>query len=426
MTALTASIVIVSRGRPALLQRCLTGVSQLCFDRFEVVVVSDQSGLDAVSRAGLSGRIKTRAFDEENISAARNVGIKAASGAVIAFLDDDAVPEPTWLDHLIAPFEDPGVAATSGYVRGRNGIAFQWRARVVNETGFAREVEAHGTAPFTPETGAREAVKTEGTNVAVRRSVLAEIGGFDPAFRFFLDETDVDMRLAGAGHRTVLVPLAQVHHGYAASARRGADRAPRDLFEVGASSAVFLRKHAAEPLRQPALDAFALEQRQRLVTHMVDGGIEPRGVSRVLGTLLDGMQAGQTREIPALPPLADPPDDFLPFASLVARSGETRQLSGRPWNRRRLRAEARNHVQNGHITSVFRFSPTALPHHLVFSKDGYWEQHGGLFGRAERDEPFFRLRGFRSRLHKEWARVQKLRKCENAPGLSGDAGGKGG
>ncbi|WP_082599867.1 glycosyltransferase family 2 protein [Nocardioides sp. Soil777] len=48
------------------------------------------------------------------LSDARNTGVAAATGAVIAFLDDDATPEPDWLEHLVAPFADPRVVAVGG------------------------------------------------------------------------------------------------------------------------------------------------------------------------------------------------------------------------------------------------------------------------------------------------------------------------
>src|SRR6056297_2389366 len=145
-TLLPVSVIIVSRGRPALLNRCLTGVCQLWYPDFEIVVVSDPEGLDAVaSRAGL---IKTVAFDDANIASARNAGIRAAAGKIVAFIDDDAVPEPTWLTHLVAPFADPEIAQVGGYVRGRNGISFQWRARAVNRIGATRDIPQSGDAPF--------------------------------------------------------------------------------------------------------------------------------------------------------------------------------------------------------------------------------------------------------------------------------------
>jgi len=208
MTAAPVSVIVVSRGRPSLLPRCLTGIGQLCYPAFEIVVVADTGGIEAVRAMGWQARVKLVAFDTANISQARNAGIAASTGEIIAFIDDDAVPEPTWLAHLAAPFADPDIAATGGFVIGRNGISFQWTARAVNARGEKIALDHSGDAPFEPSPPEGFVTKTEGTNCAFRRRALAEIGGFDPAFRFYMDETDVNLRLAQAGGRTVLVPLA--------------------------------------------------------------------------------------------------------------------------------------------------------------------------------------------------------------------------
>ncbi|WP_372887787.1 glycosyltransferase family 2 protein, partial [Shimia sp.] len=127
MSQSPVSVVIVSRGRPQALARCLTGLSQQTHPSFETIVVADPSGCAAVNDGAFSGLVKLVAFDEANISAARNLGIARAAGELVAFIDDDAVPEPTWLAHLVAPFDsDPEVMAAGGFVRGRNGISFQW------------------------------------------------------------------------------------------------------------------------------------------------------------------------------------------------------------------------------------------------------------------------------------------------------------
>lgn len=405
------SVIVVSRGRPGLLPRCLTGISQLCYPAFEIVVVADPAGIAAVQAMGWAARVKLVAFDAPNISAARNAGIAAAAGEIIAFIDDDAVPEPTWLRHLAAPFDDPQVDATGGYVIGRNGITFQWTARGVEPTGFAYPLDAPGMAPFTPKLPQGHAVKTEGTNSAFRRAALAGMGGFDPAFRYFLDETDVNLRLAQAGRRTVLVPLAQVHHGYAASDRRGGDRAPADLGEVGASAAVFRRKHA------PATDATAVlarlrrEQRLGLLRHMIDGGLEPRDIARLLSGLEAGFDRGEAREVAPLAPITTATAPFLPFRRSPA-GGVSRYFAGRIWNRRSLRRRAAAAAASGDIVTLYRFSHSALRHRVRFHEGGWWEQRGGLFGRAGRDESFFRLTLFRAKVGREWARVALLRRCD--------------
>lgn len=404
---LPVSIVIVSRGRPAALMRCLTGVGQLDYAPFEIVVVACPAGADATAARPDANHIKLIRFDEPNISAARNLGIVAASGEITAFIDDDAVPEPLWLRHLIGPFDDPQVACTGGYVIGRNGISFQWTSRSVDKTGDAHPLALTGDAPATPTPPQGQAIKTEGTNMAMRRDVLSALGGFDPAFRFYLDETDLNLRLTAAGHRTALVPMAQVHHGYAESTRRARDRSPRDLTEIGASQMVFLRKHCPETDRDAAWRTFADGQRARLLRFMQSGQLDPSDVARLMRGLRRGAQDGTSRKFGATPALPPPDQRFLPYPG---RPDAPRVcLAGRPWQAARQRVKAAQAVRDGAIVSLFLFSPTVRRHRVSFTSDGVWEQSGGLFGQSDRDSPAIRLQLFSSRLSSEIMRVRKQR-----------------
>lgn len=401
------SIVIVSRGRPEALMRCLTGVSQLDYAPFEVVVVACPAGSAAVATRPDSAQIKLVQYDEANISAARNHGIAVAAGEVVAFLDDDAVPEPLWLHHLVQPFDDPRVACAGGYVIGRNGISFQWRARSVDRTGTAHDLAVEGDAPVIPTPPPGHAVKTEGTNMAVRRDVLAAMGGFDPAFRFYLDETDLNLRLAEAGHLTALVPLAQVHHGFAESDRRARDRSPRDLSQIAASQQVFLRKHCPEDARKAAWSAFAAAQRTRLVRYLQRGPLDPADLLRLMHGLRRGGKEGASRPFGQTPPLPAPQTPFLPYPG---RPGAPRvHLAGRPWQAARLRNKAAPQVREGAIVSLFVFSPTARRHRVRFTSEGIWQQSGGLFGQSLREGPLIRLRSFSSRLSSEIMRLLQVR-----------------
>ena len=65
------------------------------------MVFADAKGLTALN--GLKGKVKTVQFDDANISMARNIGIVYSAGEIVAFIND-AVPEPTLLTYLIAPF----------------------------------------------------------------------------------------------------------------------------------------------------------------------------------------------------------------------------------------------------------------------------------------------------------------------------------
>ena len=406
--ALPVSIVVVSRGRPALLMRCLNGIAQLDFPSFEVIVVACPAGMAALAARADADHIKAVTFDEANISVARNLGIAQAAGEVVAFIDDDAVPEPLWLTHLTAPFEsEPDLAASGGYVLGRNGISFQWTARSVDETGTATPLDVPDKRALVLHPTQDRAIKTEGTNMALRREVLAEMGGFDPVFRFFLDETDLNMRLAHAGLATALVPLAQVHHGFAASAQRRHDRTPSDLFEIGASQAAFLRKHCAKPARAPAWARFRAGQRDRLLRHMQRGPLGADDVLRLMRRLDAGHRDGMARAFGASPPLPRAAEGFRPYPG---RPGAPRKtLAGRIWHARALRARAAQLVRDGAVVSLFLFGPSTRYHHVRFSQDGVWEQSGGRFGRSVRDAAFFSYWRFSRRVASETARVAPVR-----------------
>ncbi len=402
----TISVVVVSRRRPEALKRALVGISQLRYPAFEVVVVADAAGLAAAKDLPFGDQLKTVEYETPNISAARNRGIAHAAGELVAFVDDDAVPETGWLHHLAAPFAKPEVAAAGGYVRGRNGISFQWQAHSVDGTGESLPLVLGSEEPvvLTPSDG--RAIKIEGTNMAFRREVLAEMGGFDPAFQYYLDETDLNIRLAAAGYKTAIVPQAEVHHGYAENRQRTAARVPRDLSQIGASKAVFLRKHCPEEQRAAVWKAFCQEQRRRLVHHMVAGNIMPGDVRRLMRGLQQGYAEGLTRSFGQLPELTRASEGFAP---LDAPKGPQVIICGRYWRRKAILSEAQKAAKEGKLPSVFLFSRTGLFHSVRFDPAGFWLQRGGLFGRSDRRQSLFRVRGFGARLRQEFKRVAAQR-----------------
>ncbi len=405
------SLVIASRGRPAALRRCLTAVRQLDHPEFEVIVVADAAGLWAVADMGLTRLIKTVQLEEANISTARNLGIAMAAGEIVAFIDDDAVPEPTWLSRLVAPFSDPRVTAATGFVLGRNGLTFQWQAGWTDVLGWRHPLEVEEQAITLHESSPGAAVRTEGTNMAFRREVLAELGGFDPSFRFYMDETDLNMRQAAEGQITAVVPLAQVHHGFLAGPHRRDDRVPLSLFEIGASLSAFLRKHAPLAAHGPRINAFRIEQRRRLLRHMVSGGIEPRDVSRLMATLEDGFDDGARRPLRKMRPIAPPTEPFHPLPDTGPRPG--RCLAGWFWQGWGLRRHAGTLAADGAIVTVLRLSPTPFRHRVRYHPDGYWEQSGGLFGRSLRDRPAPIRPGIATRLRREVARIALTRPVDS-------------
>ncbi len=421
MNAPPVSVIVVSRGRPEMLRRCLIGVGQLFYPNFEVVVVADPPGMHAVRDMGMAGRAKLLAFDRPNISEARNLGLQASAGEIVAFIDDDAVPEPTWLDHLTGPFADPAIGAAGGFVRGRNGISWQYRAAFISPTGQDVPIDVDETGMLVPDPPPGHAVKTMGTNCAFRREYVTLIGGFDPVFSFFHDDTDVNLRLVKKGLKTAIVPLAQVHHGFAASDRRRDNRVPISLVEIGASTAAFLRKHAPTAALEPVFAALVAEQRDRLSGFVAAGLLDEREVAVLMKGLHDGIERGRVAKLRRRAPMGPPQRPFLPWPAEARPRGSVR-IAARAGGRSQERA-ARELVAAGNVVTLIRLSPTALYHHVRFTAEGYWLQTGGIFGRACRDEPVFRPTTFRARVEREWRRVAKLRQSRKYTPGTGDENG---
>ncbi|WP_433990114.1 hypothetical protein SuNHUV7_14060 (plasmid) [Pseudoseohaeicola sp. NH-UV-7] len=407
MTPIPVSVIVVSRDRPKALVRCVTALGQLRYPCFEVIVVADQNGVAAIESSALGAAIKCIPFDEANISAARNTGILHAAGEIVAFIDDDAVPEPSWLTYLTEPFRYRDVGAAGGYVRARNGISYQWKARTIDAEGVETSLNLSADQPVVLTPKPATAIKTQGTNMAFRRPVLAKMGGFDPAFRYFHDDADVNMRLAKQGVLTALVPLAEVHHGYQGNSSRKSNRVPRDLFQIGASWAVYLGKHCDTAKRAQVWARVQNNERNRLLRHMVTGGLEPRDVSAMMRGLRQGYSEGLSRKLADLVPIADCEDTFRRFVGNETAKSEV--ISGRVWSAKSLRTRAIAKVKSGHIVTLLMMSPTALFHRIWFHDDGYWVQRGGLFGRSERDSPLFRFYRFSRRVRVECFRIHRQR-----------------
>ncbi|MGJ8603169.1 MAG: glycosyltransferase family 2 protein [Marivita sp.] len=406
MVPLSISVVVVSHNRPIWLKRCLRAIGQLDYPRFEITVVACPDGAGVARNMAVNQIIP---FDTANISAARNIGVADASGDVVAFIDDDAVPEPTWLWHLAHGFEDPLVAQAGGTTLGRNGITVQHGAARVGSSGQSAPVAHTGHEPveITPEQGLYP--RLHGTNMAIRRATILEHGGFDERYAFYLDETDLSFRIAQQAGKTLFVPKAVVHHASGPSQYRDDARTPRSVFEIAASAAVFHKTHCADADTMRA--AFLTERRNWILRHMVRGTLPPDRANELIKELAKGYAAGLQR----------PPQTHR---HLVTH--DQREVSDRPthtndvWlvvgpsNRPDILAKARDLVQDGHRVTVFDYDRSARFHRVAYTDAGYWHHTGGIFGREVRTEPLFQKSTQSERIHKTLVRLDGIR-AKNCP-----------
>ena len=401
----SVSVVIVSWQRPDTLRRCLLALQQQDHPMLEIRLVAEAAAEAAFN--SMNGAAGFALNPGGNISVARNIGLAMAQGDVVAFIDDDAVPEPTWASRLARAFENPEVVAATGYTIGRNGISLQWAAVETDVSGQDHPLPITSGATLHKGTSQR-AVKPVGTNCAFRRTALLAVGGFDPAYSFYLEDADLGLRLAGHG-LTAVVPDARVHHAFAASPRRAANRVPTDLTEIGASTVVFLRRHAAPADTPGALDRVRAEQTDRLAAHQKAGRLNQNEAQRLMATLEAGIRAGASRPLANLAPMPPEggPTEFLRLPGTGPRTGCT--LSGRIWQKRRLLQRAATAAAQGQIVTVFCLAPSFRAHRMAFTDQGFWLQTGGLFGRANRATPRLQLWRFSNRIAAETARWAPFR-----------------
>jgi len=239
------SVVVNTYNRAASLRLTLDGLSRLDYPCFEVVVVNGPSTDDTEAvLTDYQGRIKTAQCLERNLSRSRNVGIALAAAPIVAFIDDDAYPDPAWLDHLAAAYGDDEVAGAGGPVYDHTGAEFQTRYIISNRVGGSILTYETNPSAWINVPGARSFGRLIGTNSSFRRDRLIEIGGFDEEFEYFLDETDVCLRLIDAGYVIRQLDDGLVYHKFLPSDIRGETRVARDRYAVLKNTCYFALKNA--------------------------------------------------------------------------------------------------------------------------------------------------------------------------------------
>ena len=194
------SVVVCSYNGARTIRDCLDGLQRLSYPNFEVIVVNDGSRDDtpAIAREYPVTLIST---ENRGLSNARNTGAEAATGEIVAYIDDDAYPDPHWLSYLAHTFMTTTYAAVGGPNIAPPG------------DGPIAECVAHSPGgPVHVLLNDREAEHIPGCNMAFRRAALLAIGGFDPRFRTAGDDVDVCWRIQEQGWKIGFHPAAMVWH----------------------------------------------------------------------------------------------------------------------------------------------------------------------------------------------------------------------
>lgn len=380
------SVIALTRDRPKEFLSLLQALQQQRMRDFEVIVVGAEADIRLHGATDeFLDRVTYVQCVEQNISKSRNIGISQARGDILTFIDDDAAPEPDWLTELIKPFEQDKVAAIGGFVRGRNGVDFQWRGALIDRYGDHASLTLNdmNDAGFNDPKG-ELFLSTVGVNSAFRATALRQISGFDEQFHYFLDESDVCIRLVKAGWGAAIAPSAEVHHAYAESSERAANRAPRDMFQVAASRVYFSLTHGDPDWVQQRIEKFELEQIERLKKFIQLGRLSRRQAAWMEMRLAEGIIEGRKRfdDGPrrgvslTTSPSADPKS----FISFVLARRPRVALVATSLNRRHVYRMAGRLAKSGCEATVFDFDLSAKRLRVNFA-EGFWRHVGGIFGR---------------------------------------------
>lgn len=241
----SVSVIINTDGRAKSLAVCLESLRYLRYPNFEVVVVAGptRDGTHELCES-YGDTIKYATCPERNLSQSRNISIAISAGEFVAFLDDDSVPEPEWLDDVMPAFEDPDVAVAGGFLHDHTGKTYQWTFGTVDRFGDA-DTSWKKAAPHLNFPGSFHYPHVMANSV-FRRSAVAEVGGFDEEYEYFLDESDLIVRFVDAGFKVAQLDKGFVHHKYMPSHIRNESKVLTSWYSVIKNKAYFSLLNAKE------------------------------------------------------------------------------------------------------------------------------------------------------------------------------------
>ena len=244
----SVSVVVCTRERPDDLRVCLQSLQDLDPAPGEIVVVDNAPTSDATRRVvEASPGVRYVVEPRPGLSAARNAGLRAATGDLVAFTDDDVRVHQSWIIRLRAAFAEPDIEAVTGLVLPaeletpaqiffeRHHAVFGSQFRALDfDRGFFERMRHHAVPVWRLGAGA---------NMAFRRRVFERVGGFDERLGAGAsgcsEDSEIWYRILASGGRCWYEPTAVVYHVHR-----------RDLEGLGDQMVQYMRGHITALLAQ--------------------------------------------------------------------------------------------------------------------------------------------------------------------------------
>lgn len=194
------SVVVCTYNGSATIKDTLEGLLNLDYPLFEVIVVNDGSK-DCLQQIVEQYPVRLINTANMGLSSARNTGMYHARGEIVAYIDDDAYPDPHWLRYLAAGF----INSTHAGIGGPN-------ISPAEDGMIARCVANAPGGPVHVLLSDEIAEHIPGCNMAFRKDVLLDVGGCDPVYRAAGDDVDLCWRIQQSGRTIGFHPAAVVWH----------------------------------------------------------------------------------------------------------------------------------------------------------------------------------------------------------------------
>lgn len=294
------SVIINTDGRADSLAICIESLKYLRYPNFEVVVAAGptKDGTHELCRR-YADFIKIAECAHRNLSMSRNIGIEISSGEIIAFLDDDSIPEPEWLNDIVPAFRDTETGVAGGFLHDHTGKNYQWTFGTLDRHGTA-DTSWKRPAPEFNFPYSFNFPHVMGANSLFRRAAIIDVGGFDEEYEYFLDESDIILRCVDNGWKIAQLDKGFVHHKFMTSRIRNEKKVLTSWYSIIKNKAYFsLVNDRGHSTLQKILDVLRLsieEFRKNAMWAVNEGLLNPGYIEifedEVNRGLMDGLSRG--------------------------------------------------------------------------------------------------------------------------------------